>query len=121
LAALLVDADTAADENVKAVFRAEAEEHGLATEENDGELGVGVLEGEVDVAGGGGTIVGDFAFDPDVAILLLDQFADLGNELADGPDAAGMARLVESQVELGCEWIVKWIEKRHWYEVYKRQ
>ena len=77
LAALLVDADAAADQDVEAVFRAEAEQHGLAAEENDGELGVGVFEGEVDVAGGRGAEVGDFAFDPDVAVLLLDEFADL--------------------------------------------
>ena len=104
LAALLVDADAAADQDVEAVFRAEAEKHGLAAEEDDGELGVGVLEGEVDVAGGGGAVVGDFAFDPDVAVLLLDEFADLGDELADGPDAAGRAGLVKGEVELGLEW-----------------
>jgi hypothetical protein len=100
LAALLVDADAAADQDAEAVLRAEAKEHSLAAEENDGELGVGVLEGEVDVAGRGGAVVGDFAFYPDVAILLLDQFADLGDELADGPDAAAGAGVVEGEVEL---------------------
>ncbi len=105
LAALLVDADPAANQHVQAVFGAEAEQHRLAAEENDGKLGVGVLEGEVDVAGGRGAEVGDFALDPDVAVLLLDEFADLGDQLADRPDAAGLAGLIEAEVELGREWI----------------
>jgi hypothetical protein len=79
LAALLVDADAAADEDVEAILRAEAEENGLTAEEDDGELSVGVLEGEVNVAGGGWAVVGDFAFNPDVAVLLLNEFADLGD------------------------------------------
>src|ERR1039457_7672525 len=37
LSALLVDADAAADQDVEAVFRAEAEEHGLAAEEDRSE------------------------------------------------------------------------------------
>ena len=88
LAALLVDADAAADQDVQAVFRAEAQQHGLAAEEHDGKLRVGVLEGEVDVAGGRGAEVGDLALDPDVAVLLLDQFADLADQFAHRPDAA---------------------------------
>ena len=88
LAALLVDADAAAHQHVQAVFRAEAKQHGLAAEENDGQLRVGVFEGEVDVAGRRGAEVGDFAFDPDVAVLLLDQFAHLRDQLAHRPDAA---------------------------------
>src|SRR5580658_2262494 len=69
LAALLVDADAAADQHVEAVFRAEAEQHGLAAEEDNGKLRVGVFEGEINMAGWGGSEVGDFAFDPDVAVL----------------------------------------------------
>jgi hypothetical protein len=105
LATLLVDADAAANQDVEAIFRAETKEHGLAAKEDDGELGVGVLEGEVNVAGGGGAIVGDLTFDPNVAILLLDEFADLRDEITDGPDAAGGAWVVEGQVELGREWV----------------
>jgi len=55
-----------------------------AAEEDDGELGFAVLEGEVTVAAGGGTPVGDFAFDGDVAVGSLDEGADAANELADG-------------------------------------
>ena len=88
LAAGFVDGDAAAGEDGEAVLRAEAEELGLAAEEHDGELGVAVLEGEVDVAGGRGAAVGDFAFDPDVGVVAFDAAADAGDEVADGPDAA---------------------------------
>jgi hypothetical protein len=88
LAALLVDADAAAHQDVQAVFGAEAQQHGLAAEEDNGQLRVGVLEREVEVAGGRGTEVGDFAFDPDVAVFLLDELADLADEFANRPDAA---------------------------------
>ena len=81
LAALLVDADAAAHQHVQAVFGAEAEQHGLAAEEHDGELGVGVLEREVDVAGGRGAVVGDLALDPDVAVLLLDRVRGPGRRV----------------------------------------
>ena len=87
------------------ILRAEAEKHGLSAEEDDGKLGVGVLEGEVDVAGGGRAVVGDFAFDPDVAILLLDEFADLADQLADRPDASVGAGLFKAQIKLRREWI----------------
>jgi hypothetical protein len=117
LAALLINTDAAADEDVEAIFRTEAEKHGLAAKENDGELGVGVLEGEIDMAGRGWAEVGDFAFNPDIAVLLLDEFADLRDEFADGPDAAGRSRIVEREVELGRERVVEGIANRHWYEV----
>jgi hypothetical protein len=88
LAALFVDADAPANEDVEAIFRAETEQHGLAPEEDYGKLGLGVFESEVDVTGGGGAEVGDFAFDPDVAKLTLDQFASPADDLADRPDTA---------------------------------
>jgi len=88
LAAGLVDRDSAANEDGEAVGGLEAKEEGLAAEEDDGELGFAVLEGEVEVAGGGGAEVGDFALDPDVSVVALDVLADSGDEVADGPNAA---------------------------------
>ena len=87
LAALLVNADAAADQHVQAILRAKAEKHRLAAEENDGKLGVGVLQREIDVAGGRGPEVRNLAFDPDVAVLLLDKLAHLSDQIANGPDA----------------------------------
>ena len=48
LAALLVDAHFAAHAKMQAVLGAEAEKHGLAAEEDDGQLRFGVLEREVE-------------------------------------------------------------------------
>ena len=104
LAALIVDADAAAHEDVLAVFKAEAQQHGLAAEEDDGKLGVGVLEREVNVAGGRGAQVGDFAFDPDVGPLCFHELADVGDEEADRPDAAGGDGSAKAEVELGLRW-----------------
>jgi len=89
LAALLVDAGFTADANLEAVFGAEAEEAGLAAKEDYGKLGFGVFEGEVEMARGGWTEVGDFAFHPDVSKLGFDEVAGFGYELVDLPGLAG--------------------------------
>ncbi len=89
MAAGLVDGERAGDADGVAVFGAEAEEGGLAAEEDDGELGFGVLEGEVAVAAGGGTPVEDFAFDGDVVVGALDEVADVADEGAYGEDLRG--------------------------------
>jgi hypothetical protein len=77
---------------MEAVSGFEAEERGLLAEEDGGELGVAIFEGEVDVAGGGGTEVGDFAFDPEVTIFALHVEADVADEVADLPDMPGEGR-----------------------------
>jgi len=89
LAALLVDGHLSADADVESVFGAETEKDGLPAEEDDGKLGFGVFEGEVEMAGGGWAEIGDFAFDPDVAELGFDKVAGFGNELVDEPGLAG--------------------------------
>ncbi len=83
MAAGFVDGEGARDADGVAVRGAEAEELGLAAEEDDGELGFRVLEGEVAVATGGRSPIGDFAFDDDVAVSALDEIADMADELAD--------------------------------------
>jgi hypothetical protein len=130
LAALLVNADFAADADVEAVFWAEAEEDGLAAEEDYGELGFRVFEGEVDVAGGGWAEVGDFAFDPDVTEFGFDDFAGFGDELVDEPGLAsvpagfwgcrfgvGCGRRLEEQVQLRGVGRRGWGFTRHWSPV----
>ena len=76
LAAGLVDGELAGEADGVAVFGAKAEGLGGAAEEDDGELGIAVLQGEVTVAAGGGTPVGDFTFDGDVAVGPLNEGAD---------------------------------------------
>ena len=103
LSSLLVDAAPAAHQHVQTILGTEAQQDGLAAEEHNRELGGGILEREVDVAGGSGAVVGDLALDPDVAVFLLDEFADLADQFAHRPDAARGSRLVEPKAELGAE------------------
>jgi hypothetical protein len=88
LAAGFVYGDAAAREDGETVGGAKAKELGLAAEEDDRELRVGVLEGEVDVSGGSGAAIGDLAFDPEVCMGGFNLPADSGDERGDGPDAA---------------------------------
>ena len=91
LAALFVDGNLAAEQDVQAISRSKAQERGLFAEEDGRKLCVAVFEREVDVAGRRGAKVGDFAFDPEIAIFALDMAAqtrqardDVQAELAAG-------------------------------------
>ncbi len=92
LAASVVDGDAAADQDGEAVGGTETEELRLAAEEDDRELGLAILEREIDVAGGRGAAVGDLAFDPEVGVTELDALADVGDEGAYAPDTAFLQR-----------------------------
>ncbi len=72
LAALFVDGDFAADEDVQAVLGTEAKERGLTAEEHDGQLRFAIFQSEVDVAGGRGAQIGDLALDPEIGVFALD-------------------------------------------------
>ena len=87
LAALLVDGNFAAEQDVKAIRGTKAQQRCLLAEEDGGELGVTVLQREVDVAGGRGAEVGDFTFDPEVTVLTLDVNANFADKVADRPNA----------------------------------
>jgi len=102
LATLLVDGNFSAEENVDAVGGLEAQQRGLLAEEDYGELSVAILEREVDVARGRGAEVGDFTFDPEVAILALNVDANFADEVADFPNAAydDRGRRFKGEVEL---------------------
>ena len=103
LAALLVDGDFATEQDVEAIGGLEAQQRGLLAEEDSGKLRFAIFEGEVDVAGGRGAQVGDFAFDPEVAVFALDVQAHLADEVADFPDPARDRRGggLEGKAELG--------------------
>ena len=76
LAALVVNADAAAGKDVLTVFKAEAEQRSLAAKEDGGKLGVGIFQGEVNMAGGRRAQVGNLALDPNVGVLGFDDLAD---------------------------------------------
>ena len=58
----------------------------LVAEEGAAELGVLVLDGEVDVAGAGVGEVGDLATDPEIGELavMIEQIAQVADDLPDG-------------------------------------
>jgi len=85
LAAGFVYGDAAADFYREAVLGFEPQQLRLGAEEHDGKLRVAVLEGEVDVAGGGGAAVGDLALDvEDAGVGAFDVLAEFRDQLADG-------------------------------------
>ncbi len=116
LAALFVDGNFAAEQDVEAVGGFETQERGLLAKEHGGQLRFAILECEVDVAGGGGAEVGDFAFDPEVAVLALDVEAYFADQLADVPDAArgrrrgGLKGETELAFGLGCSTHRGWLQ-----------
>ena len=89
LAARFKDGDAAAGEDGHAIGRLPFEEGGLSTEENGGELGFAVFEGEVEGAGAGGAGIGDFTFNPDVGVVAFELAAQGADEFCDGPELAG--------------------------------
>ena len=83
LPARFVDRDPATHQNFQAVFNAEAVRLGLAPEEHDGKLRLTIFQREVDVAGGGGSAVGDLSKDGDIAIPLFQLASDERDQFGD--------------------------------------
>ena len=87
LTAAFVDADAAAGENLQAILGTKAEQLRARSKDDGRELGVAVFQREVDVAAGGEAAIGDFAFDADLAELLLNVAGERGDQRFHGPDA----------------------------------
>jgi len=100
LPALLVHAHAPADENMKAIFGTKTEQHSLAAKEYDRELRIGIFEREVNMARGCRPKIRYLALYPHIAILFLNQLANLAHELANRPDAARWTQLFKYQVQL---------------------
>ena len=87
-AASLVHRDASASDDLHPVLRTEAQQAGLGTKHDDAELRVAVLQGEVEMAAFGGTIVGDFALNPDIGKSFFEVGADGGDQFPHGINAA---------------------------------
>ena len=83
-----INADAAADGDLKTVLGTELDAAALLLEENAADLRAVVFQGEVDVAGLGFPAVGDFALDEEVGEIFREQIADSSREFADGKDLA---------------------------------
>src|SRR4029077_5394672 len=66
LAAILVNGDAAADDDLQAVGGTKAEQARRGAEHHDTNLGVAVFQGEVKMSGLGSAKVRNFAFDPGI-------------------------------------------------------
>ncbi len=89
LAGAFVDADVAVDQHFQPVGQVKLHLAGGAAEHDGCQLGLGVFQGEIDMAGRRPTQVGDFALDPDIRQFLLEQVLDLPGDLADGKRFGG--------------------------------
>ena len=96
VAAWFVEGSAAVDahgETVRQLARGQAEAVAAAFEQRAGDLGTVVFEGEVNVSGSGAAKVADFAFDPEVAVVVFELGADEGVELADAVGRHGWSGL----------------------------
>ena len=99
LPAAFVDAELAVQPDGVAILGLEAHQRGFAAEHHDGELRVAVFEREVAMPAGRWPPVGDLSFDGNMAVALLDERADLRDEVGDGPDARAVQAPLAAQVQ----------------------
>ena len=88
LAALLVDIDAAAHQNLHAILRLELQPPVRELPADAFDLRVGVLESEVAMAAGNELCAGDFARDPDVGEAAFERGANGVAQFAQRADAA---------------------------------
>jgi hypothetical protein len=86
-AAQFVDAERAADRDVKPVGRLAFEGAGLVAKADAANLCLGIFQREINVTGLRGAAIGNFALDPDVGEAAFEEIADFAGEFADFPDA----------------------------------
>ena len=89
LSASLVDADVAERDDLQSVFKREPDLGGDATKQHDGQLRVGVLQREIDVAGRRRAEIGNLAFDPQAGKLLFKQVLDASRQIGNAENLRG--------------------------------
>ena len=98
VAALVVDRHPAAGDDLQPVLGTEAQQPRLRAPHHHAQLGRTVFQGEVQVAGSGGTVVRDFAFHVNIGEGALHLGAHRGHQFAHGINLA--RRRLESEPEL---------------------
>src|SRR5690606_23621230 len=99
IAASLEQRNLAAHFHCQPVAQCLAHTQGVLPEQRTANLGVLVLEGEIDVAGSGAGEVGDLAFDPNLGEYVFEQQSSTAVELADAEDLAVEVEALERVVE----------------------
>ncbi len=107
LAALLVDAYPAPHQHMESVRGTKTKQQRLTPEKHHRQLSLSVFQGEVKVTGGRWPQIGNLAFDPHIAVSLLDQFPHLLDQFAHRPDTPRRLRLLKGEIELARRWILQ--------------
>ena len=84
-----IQTDPALNQDLQAILGPKAEQAGIAAKHHATQLAGVVLEGEIDMPGGGSTQAGDFANDPDIAKIGLKLALDQACQVGDGQRARG--------------------------------
>ena len=86
LSAPLVNAHIAERDDLQSVPKRELNLGCDATKQHHGQLGVGVLQREIDVSGGRRAEIGNLAFDPQAGKLLFEQVLDASRQVGNAED-----------------------------------
>lgn len=98
----LVDGDATSREYLQTVLWPKLQQASRAAEHDDGQLGAVVLQSEIKVAGVGGAMIRDLAFNPDVGVLALDVSAYRSDEVVHRPDPPLWNLEVKRELSLVC-------------------
>src|SRR6185437_11017238 len=99
-AARVIDGDAPASDDLHPVVWAKSQQARLAAEHHHPELGVTILEREIQMAGLSRTEVGNFTFHPDVSVAALHGGTDSADQISHAPDPP-RGRLLKGESELG--------------------
>ena len=88
LAFRLVYADAPAHDDVQAVFWFELQRADVRLEHDRFDLGAGIFQREIEVAGVPEAAVGNFCLDPDLGVGVFQNAADVRGEVADSQDGS---------------------------------
>jgi len=89
LAASFIHADGTERDDLLAVGELKVELTGRTAKHHGGQLGIGVFECEIDVTGGRGGEVGNFAFNPQQRKLTFEQRFETASQFADAENLGG--------------------------------
>ena len=100
LAALIVDRDPAAGDDLHSVVGFEAQQAGLHSKHDHPQQGIAIFQSKVEVPGFGAAEIRNLSFDPDVGIAALHRSADGPNQVGNMPNTPRRRLSAKSKTEL---------------------